>query len=158
MEVILDKWKPGLLIYVPITGNHCGNWRGIIPLSVSSKIQTRIILERLKTALDAMLRNEQPGFRSGRSCVDQIATLRIIVEESIEWQSTLHIAFVDFSKAFDSVDKEGLWRLLWHYGVPTKVVNFIKGTYNNFRAQVELYTKTSCQIHLKVELKYGKDV
>ena len=55
-------------------------------LSVSSNILTRIILERLKTVLDAKFRNEQAGFGSGRSCVDQIATLRIIVEQSIEWQ------------------------------------------------------------------------
>ncbi len=85
-EVIPDEWKQGLLIKVPKKGNlsHCRNWRGIMLLSVSSKILTGIILVRLKTVLDVKLRNEQAGFRSGRSCVDQIATLRIIVEQSIE--------------------------------------------------------------------------
>lgn len=45
---------------------------------------------------------------------------------------------MDFAKAFDSVDREGLWRRLQHYGVPTNVVNVIKGTYmhNKVRAQV----------------------
>ena len=47
------------------------------------------------------------------------------MEHSIEWQSTLYLNFVDFTKAFD---RDGLWRLLRHYGVPTKVVNVIKGT------------------------------
>ena len=85
MEITPDEWKQVLLIKVPKKGNlsHCGNSRGIFLLSVSSKILTRIILERLKTALDVKLRNEQAGFRFGRSCVDQIATLTIIVKQSL---------------------------------------------------------------------------
>ncbi|VDO87756.1 unnamed protein product [Schistosoma margrebowiei] len=53
-----------------------------------------------------------------RSCTDQIATLRIIVEQSIEWNSSLYINFIDYEKAFDSVDRTTLWKLLRYYGVP----------------------------------------
>ena len=67
---------------------------------------TRIILERLKTALEKTLRDEQAGFRQDRSCTDHIATIRIIVEQSLEWQTPLYSVFVDSQKAFDSVDKE----------------------------------------------------
>jgi len=42
-----------------------------------------------KFALDEKLREEQAAFRDGRSCTDQIATLRIIVEQRVEWQSSL---------------------------------------------------------------------
>lgn len=61
------------------------------------------------------LREEQTGFRSGRSCADQIATLRIIIEQSIEFQTSLHLNFVDFEKVFDSIDHLVLWTLLRHY-------------------------------------------
>ncbi|XP_059152867.1 uncharacterized protein LOC131938744 [Physella acuta] len=71
-------------------------------LSVPSKVLTRIILERLRDALDKKLRQEQAGFRQDRSCTDHIATLRIIIEQSLEWQSPLYMTFVDFEKAFDS--------------------------------------------------------
>ena len=101
-------------------------------LSVPSEILTRIILERLKSALDAKLREEQAGFRARISRKDQIATLRIIVEQSIEWQSTLYLNFVSFAKEFHSVDREGLYRLLRHYRVPVKVASVIATTYNNF--------------------------
>ena len=67
-----------------------------------------MILERIKMALNKELREEQAGFRSGQSCMDQIATLRIIVEQSIEWQSALYINLIDFEKAFDSVSREVL--------------------------------------------------
>lgn len=43
---------------------------------------------------------------------DQIAMLRIIVEQSIEWQYYLYINFRDFEKVFDSISREVLWRLL----------------------------------------------
>ena len=71
-------------------------------LSVPGKILNRIILERMKGKVDQTLHVQQAGFRQDRSCTDQIATLRIIVEQSIEWNSSLYINFVDYEKAFDS--------------------------------------------------------
>jgi len=62
-------------------------------------VLSRIILERLKEALDSKLREEQAGFRQHRSGSDQIITVRIIVEQSIEWNSSLYVNFIDFEKA-----------------------------------------------------------
>jgi len=75
--------------------------------------------------VDAKSREEQAGFRKGRSCTDQIATLCIIIEQSLEWQSPLYVSFVDFKKAFDMVDRTMIWRILRHYGIPQKIVNII---------------------------------
>ena len=83
-------------------------------LSVPGNILNRIILERMKGKVDQTLREQQAGFRQDRSCTDQIATLRIIMEQSIEWNSSLYINFVDYEKAFDSVDRETLWKVLRH--------------------------------------------
>ncbi|XP_060564478.1 monocarboxylate transporter 2-like [Ruditapes philippinarum] len=99
----------------------CSNYRGITLLSVPAKIFNRVILEQLKGPVDKKLRDQQAGFRKDRSCTDQIATLRIIIEQSIEWNSPLYINFVDYEKAIDSLDREMLWKLLRHYGVPQKV-------------------------------------
>ncbi|KAI0216279.1 hypothetical protein LSAT2_031691, partial [Lamellibrachia satsuma] len=76
----------------------------------------------MKDMVDPTLRDQQAGFRQNRSCLDQIATLRIIVEQSLEWNSSLYVNFVDYEKAFDSVDRKTLWKLLRHYGVPTKLL------------------------------------
>ena len=46
--------------------------------------------------VDKTLRDEQAGFRQDHSCVDQIATLRIIVEQTIEWQTSLCNEFYRF--------------------------------------------------------------
>ena len=137
-EQIPEEWKKGYLVKLPKKGDlsSCNNWRGIMLLSVPSKILTRIILERLKRALDKTLREEQAGFRQDRSCTDHIATLRIIIEQSLEWQSPLYSIFVDFQKAFDSVDRDVIWRLMQHYGFPPKFISIIQQLYDNSSCQV----------------------
>ena len=113
-EVPLD-WKEGYLIKLPKKGalSNCANYRGVTLLGVSGKVFNRVLLNRMKDEVDTKFRDNQAGFRKDRSCVDQIATLRIIIEQSCEWNSPLYINFVDFKKAFDSVDRDTLWKLLW---------------------------------------------
>lgn len=41
--------------------------------------------------------------------------LKLIIEQSLEWNLSLHIAFIDFQKAFDTLDQESLWKLMQHY-------------------------------------------
>ena len=66
------------------------------------------------------LRKEQAGFCKHRSCVD-LNTLRIILEQSVEWQAILYVTFIDFEKAFDSVKREVMWLTLQEYGIPRKI-------------------------------------
>ncbi|VDO99078.1 unnamed protein product [Schistosoma curassoni] len=56
----------------------------------------------MKDAVDAQLRDQEVGFREDRSCIDHIATIRIIVEQSVEWNSSLYINFIDYEKVSDS--------------------------------------------------------
>ncbi|VDP60941.1 unnamed protein product [Schistosoma curassoni] len=90
----------------------------------------------MKDAVDAQLRDQQAGFREDRSCTDQIATLRIIVEQPVEWNSSLYINFIDYEKAFDNVDRRTLWKLLPHYGVLEKIFNIIRSSYDGLQCNV----------------------
>ena len=101
-----------------------------------SEVFTRVLLERVKQQVDAQLRKEQAGFRPGRSCCDQIFVLRNIIEQSIEWQSSLYLNFVDFEKAFDSVHRESLWKLLRLYGLPSKIIDVIRILHDGFQCSV----------------------
>ena len=116
--------------------SNCANYRGITLLSVPGKVFSRILLNRIKDAVDPKLRDQQAGFRKDRSCTDQIATLRIILEQSQEWNSSLYINFLDYEKAFDSVDRGSLWKLLRHFGVPEKITKIIKNTYEGLTCRV----------------------
>ena len=65
----------------------CSSYQGIMLLSTPGKVLNRILLERMKEAVDPKLRDQQAGFRRNRSCADQIASLRSIVEQSLELNS-----------------------------------------------------------------------
>ncbi|VDP46640.1 unnamed protein product [Schistosoma curassoni] len=75
----------------------------------------------MQDSIDVQLQDQQVGFRKDRLCTDQITTLRIIVKQPIEWNSSLYINFIDYEKAFDNVDRTTLWKLPRHYGVPQKI-------------------------------------
>ena len=70
---IPEDWSLGYIIKLSKKGDlsNCQNWRGIQLLSPPSKVLARVILERIKAAIDANLRDEQAGFRCGRACTDQ---------------------------------------------------------------------------------------
>ncbi|VDP59479.1 unnamed protein product, partial [Schistosoma curassoni] len=90
----------------------------------------------MKDCVDAQHQDQQAGFRKDRSCTDQIATLRIIVEQSIEWNSSLYINFIDYEKAFDSVNRTTLWKLFRHYSVPEKLFNIIRYSYDGLHCKI----------------------
>ena len=137
-EDIPQDWKEGHLVKLPKKGDLsiCDNYRGIMLLSVPGKVLNRILLERMKKAVDQELRDNQAGFRQNRSCADQIATLRIIIEQSLEFNSSLYTVFIDFQKAFDSLDRAVLWQLMGHYGIPEKFINIIKNTYTGMQCNI----------------------
>jgi hypothetical protein len=125
-------------VKIPKKGDYrnCKNWRGITLLVVTSKVFTRIILDRISGILETGIRKEQAGFRPNRSCADQINTLRIIIEQSLYFQSPLHLLFVDYQKAFDSVDRIWIWKALKERGLPNTFIKLIQEVYNQFSCRV----------------------
>ena len=81
-----------------------------------------------KGEIEPWLRNQRAGFRPNRACVDQITSLCIRVGQSLEWNSPLYINFVYYEKAFESITRDTQWKLLIHYGIPNKLVSFIKNS------------------------------
>ena len=100
--------------------SNCNNWRGIRQLSVPGEVLCSILLNRLKDNLDKRLQEEQVGFQSGRSCSEQILTLRNIIEQRCEYNQKVLINFVDFS-----VENS---RDLWH---TRKVHQYLQKLYLN---------------------------
>ena len=98
------SWKTCLIVKLPKKDDltNCNNWRGRMLLSITYKVLSRVVLNRLTTTVEPLLRKEQAAFRKGRGCADQIFTLRQIVEQVNEWSSTVYANFIDFTEAFDS--------------------------------------------------------
>ena len=65
-----------------------------------------------------------------------IRLIENIIEQCIEWQNKIIINFVDFEKAFDSLNRDNIWEIMKSYGIPDKIINIIKLFYNNYRCSV----------------------
>jgi hypothetical protein len=151
------EMKDGIIIKLPKKGDltQCNNWRGICVLPIASKIIARIILERVKTHLESKLDDEQAGFRAGSSCIDHINTLRIIIEQCVEFRSPLHLLFIDFEKAFDSVRREYIWTALKNKGIPEKIIAIIKASYDGATCRVLHRGKLSEQFEVLSGVRQG---
>ena len=137
---IPSDWQCGIIVPLPKKGDlsDCGNWRGITLLSVPGKVFCSLVLSRIKVAVDNILRQEQAGFRSGRSCNEQIYVLRQIMEKVTAWQKPIIINFIDFKKAFDSVHRATIWKILKLYGIPDKIIEIIQNLYSSSKSAVRM--------------------
>ena len=62
--------------------------------------------------------------------------LRIILEQALEWNSSIYVNFIDYEKAFDSVDRDTLWQIMRYYGIRDKFISLIKATYQGMSCRV----------------------
>src|SRR6218665_3676364 len=106
-------------------------------LSIPGKIMAKVVLNRMRLSMDERLRQEQAGFRPERSCCEQIFTLRQIIEKTvIKNETPMLINFVDFKKAFDSVHRESLWKIMKSYGIPQRIIDIIQNFHDDSRCAV----------------------
>ena len=98
-------WTQSLIITLPKKANLqlCPNYRTISLISHPSNVTLRNLLNRLKPQVEEIIKEEQAGFRAGRSTTEQIFSLRIFCEKYLQHQQSLYHVFVDFKKAFDRV-------------------------------------------------------
>lgn len=111
--------------------------------------------QRLKPELDKKLRNNQAGFRSNNCTIDHICTLRIILEQTNEWNKDIDVSFIDFEKAFDRVNRVQMWKILRLYGIRLKIINFIKLFYEDYKANLEHSGEVTEEISIESEVKQG---
>ena len=96
----------------------CNNYRGISLLSIVGKVYARVVLNRLQVLAERVYPEAQCGFRAGRSTVDMIFSVRQLQEKCREQRRPLYLAFVDLTKAFDTVSRSGLFNLLQYWISP----------------------------------------
>ncbi|VDP63068.1 unnamed protein product [Schistosoma mattheei] len=115
---------------------ECHGWNGHHGTTWTSRKKRKwVLLNRTKGSVDAQLRDQQAGFCKDRSYTDQITTVRIIVEQSTEWDSSLYINFIHYEKAFDSVNTTTSWRPLRQYGVP-EIIDIIRNSYDGLNCRL----------------------
>ena len=78
----------------------------------------KILQARLHQYVNCELPDVQAGFRKGRGTRDQIANIHWIIEKAREFQKYVYLCFIDYTKAFDCVDHNKLWKILQEIKTP----------------------------------------
>lgn len=151
------EWKEGVVITIPKKGDlsECKNWRGITLLNSIVKLMATLLLQRIAPAVESILRKEQAGFRIGRSCADHINTLRIIIEQSKEYNTHLYLLFVDFERAFDTISRDALWATLTTKGIPGKITALIRELYKDSPSRIRFNNTESLPFTSTSGVKQG---
>ena len=94
----------------------------------------KILQARLQQYMNCELPDVQAGFGKGRGTRDRIANIRWIIEKAREFQK--NICFIDYTKAFDCVDHNQLWKILQVMGIPGHLTCLLRNLYAGQEATV----------------------
>ena len=138
-------------------GDHsnCNNYCGISLLSVIGKMFACIILHRLQILADRIYPESQCGFCSKRSTIDMIFSLCQLQEKCREQNQPLYLAFIDLTKAFDLVSRDGLFKMLPLIGCPPKLLSIVRSFHDGMMSTVQFDGNVSAEFGVKRGVKQG---
>ncbi|BHF84954.1 hypothetical protein SprV_1002810800 [Sparganum proliferum] len=97
----------------------------------------RILLNRLKNHLEqGLLPESQCGFSRHRGTTDMIFAAGKLQEKCQEMRTHLYSTFVDLTKAFDTVNREGLWKIMKKFGCPERFIEMVRQLHDGMMARV----------------------
>ena len=141
-EEIQQEWKDATIkvLHKKSDRSDCNNFRGISLLSHTGKLLLKIVANRLSDFCEAqqILPEEQCGFRPVRSTIDMLFVVRRLQELGRQRKIPLYMCCVDLQKAYDSVDRELLWKVLARAGVPSVIIDAIRQFHDGMRARVRM--------------------
>ena len=162
-QTIPDVWCEGLI--QPLYKNKgsrddTNNYRGITLLSCLGKLFTACINRRLSSFLfdNNLIGLEQAGFRPEYSTVDHIFTLHSIIEYYKSKNGRVFCTFVDYSKAFDLINRSSLWLKLMKHGITGRIIEVIKYMYERAKSQVKLDNQISKHFHCSQGVRQGENL
>ena len=96
----------------------------------------KILQDRLQQYMNHKLPDVQAGFRKGRETRDQIANIYWIIEKARKFQKNIYFCFIDYTKAFDCVDHNKLWKIFQEMGIPDHLICLLRNLYAGQEATV----------------------
>ena len=125
-----------------------------------AKIYSSILNSRLQKFLEVnnILEDEQNGFRASRSCIDHLLVLCTILRNRKSLGLDTFLTYIDFQKAFDSVERGLLLFKLSEIGVIGKFYDAIKSMYNNPKSRILLNEYETNYFDCKMGVKQGDSI
>ena len=105
-------------------------------ISNASKVMLKILQAWLQQYVNRELPDVQAGFRKGRGTRDQISNICWIIEKARKFQKNIYFGFIDYSKAFDYMDHNKLWKILQEMEIPDHLTYLLRNLYAGQEATV----------------------
>ena len=109
-----QDWKRSVFIPIPKRGNakECSNYCTNALNSCTKNVMLKILQPRLQQYVNCKLPDVQAGFRKGRGTRDPIVNICWIITKAGKFQKYIYFCFIDYTKAFDCVGHNKLWKIL----------------------------------------------
>ena len=122
-SIMPTAWTKGVINPIPKARDPL-SYRGITLASAMYKLFCGVLNHRIGiwSETNGLILDEQNGFRKGRSCLEHLSTLTCIAETRLKHKQSTFITFVDFSKAYDRIDRRLLWVKLQQLGMQGKML------------------------------------
>ena len=161
--VVPTDWCIGLIVPLykgKCDANLCDNYRGITLLSCIGKLGTACLNCRITNYLDRTdaLGDEQAVFRSGLSTIDHAFTLNSIIDIYLQRKKRVFCAFIDYTKAFDLVDRSSLWNKLLANGINGTIITIIYNLYLGAKSCVKYNGRVSEYFTCNVGVRQGENL
>ena len=155
-----DSWSKSIIVPIHKKGdiNSPGNYRGIALLETFSKLYISILTKRLTFYIEVFtkLSESQAGFRAGYTTIDNAFVLYSLVNKYLNMKKKfVYVAFIDFQKAFDSINRTILFDILRKNGLKGKLYNAIRSIYNTVKASVKSCASYSNTFECPIGLRQG---
>ena len=123
-----EDWKKSDIILLSKKGSRykVSNYWPVSLIPSFAKMLSKLIETRVRASLVSNQPPKQADFRSGFSTIDHLHTINLVRGKSKEYAFELHAAFIDYSKAFDSVDRQFLFTALKNQNIPQTLINLIE--------------------------------
>ena len=160
LEQVPTKWNESKVIILFKKGDvsDIKNYRPISLLPHMYKVFTRIILERMKKDLDENQPREQAGFRAGFRTSDHLHTLSQVIEKAKEYRFNICLGFIDYEKAFDSLDHLSLLKALNNQVRDSKYIRLVKAIYRDPSARIHLESTTTGAFKILKGVRQGDPI
>ena len=112
------------------------SYRGTSLSLAVAKAHDKLILNRIKSGIDHKLRINQNEARNNRTTTDHILAIELLLEGAKKKNLPALFTFIDFKKAFDTVHRGKMFKILQAYGILDILVTAIKNMYINTQAKV----------------------
>ena len=135
-----QDWKRSVFTSNPKKGNakECSKYHTIALISHTSKVMLKILQARLQQYVNRELPDVQAGFTKGRGTRDEIANILWIIKRSREFQKNIYFCFIEYAKAFDSVDHNKLWKILQEMVIADHLTCLLRNLMQVKKQQLEL--------------------